>query len=57
MTFVFICDTYFQKKVFSVLVNGEIPNHKITTITANDFLETGKLPEDISGVIIERGTW
>jgi len=57
MTFAFICDSYFQKKVSSVLVNGEIPNHKIITMTASEFLETGKLPEDVSGVIIERGTW
>jgi hypothetical protein len=57
MTFVFICDLFFQKKVASHLVNGEIPNHKIITISANELLESGKLPEDISGVIIERGTW
>jgi len=57
MLFVFICDTYFQKKVSSVLVNGDIPNHKMVTITANDFLESGKLPEKISGVIVERATW
>ena len=57
MTFAFICDTYFQKKVNSSLVNGEIPNHKIITLTANEFLESGKLPEDISGIVIERETW
>jgi len=57
MTFVFICDTHFQKRVSSALVNGEVPNHKIITITADQFLESGKLPEGISGVIIERGTW
>jgi len=57
MTFAFICDPYFQKKVSSVLVNGEVPNHKIIILTASEFLETGKLPEGISGVIIERGTW
>jgi len=57
MLFAFICDTYFQKKVSSVLVNGNIPNHKIVTITANEFLETGKLPEEIAGVIVERATW
>ena len=57
MLFAFICDTYFQKKVSSVLVNGDIPNHKMVTITANDFLESGKLPEKISGVIVERATW
>ncbi|MDR2555536.1 MAG: hypothetical protein LBC64_08935 [Fibromonadaceae bacterium] len=57
MTFVFICDTHFQKKVSSALVNGEVPNHKIITMTADQFLEAGKLPEGISGVIIERGTW
>ena len=57
MLFVFICDTYFQKKVSSVLVNGDIPNHKMVTITANEFLESGKLPEGISGVIVERATW
>jgi hypothetical protein len=57
MTFAFICDTYFQKKVNANLVNGEIPNHKIITLTANEFLESGKLPEGISGVMIERGTW
>ncbi len=57
MLFAFICDTYFQKKVSSVLVNGDIPNHKIVTITANEFLETGELPKGISGVIAERATW
>jgi hypothetical protein len=57
MTFAFICDTHFQKKVSGNLVNGEIPNHKIITLTANEFLESGKLPEGISGLIIERGTW
>jgi len=57
MTFAFICDSYFQKKVSSVLVNGEIPNHKIITMTASEFLESGKLPEGISSVIIERSTW
>jgi hypothetical protein len=57
MTFAFICDTYFQKKVNGNLVNGEIPNHKIITLTANEFLESGKLPEGISGIMIERGTW
>ncbi|GBU23644.1 hypothetical protein R83H12_00260 [Fibrobacteria bacterium R8-3-H12] len=57
MTFALICDTHFQKKVNSNLVNGEIPNHKIITLTANEFLERGKLPEGISGLIIERGTW
>ncbi|MCL2261064.1 MAG: hypothetical protein FWC15_06905 [Fibromonadales bacterium] len=57
MIFAFICDSYFQKKVSSVLVNGEVPNHKITTLTADEFLEAGKLPEGISGVIIERSTW
>jgi hypothetical protein len=57
MTFAFICDAYFHKRVQNSLVNGEIPNHKIVTLTANEFLETGKLPEDISGVIFERGTW
>jgi len=57
MTFVFICDSFFQKKVSSSLVNGEIPNHKIITMTANDFLQSGQLPEGISGVIMEKGTW
>jgi len=57
MTFAFICDTHFQKKVSSALVNGEVPNHKIITMTADQFLESGKLPEGISGVIVERGTW
>jgi hypothetical protein len=57
MTFAFICDTHFQKRVSSALVNGEVPNHKIVTLTADEFLETGKLPEGISGVIVERGTW
>ncbi len=57
MVFAFICDTHFQKKVSGVLVNGEIPNHKIVTLTANDFLASGKLPEDISGVIVEKATW
>jgi len=57
MTYAFICDPYFQKKVNANLVNGEIPNHKIITLTANEFLESGKLPEGISGLIIERGTW
>jgi hypothetical protein len=57
MTFAFICDTFFQKKVNANLVSGEIPDHKIITLTANEFLESGKLPEDISGVIVERGTW
>jgi len=57
MTFAFICDPHFQKKVSASLVNGEIPNHKIITLTANEFLESGKLPEGISGLIIERGTW
>jgi len=57
MTFAFICDTHFQKKVSSALVNGEIPNHKVVTLTADEFLETGKLPEGISGVMVERGTW
>jgi hypothetical protein len=57
MTFAFICDTHFQKKVNANLVSGEIPNHKIITLTANEFLESGKLPEGISGVVVERGTW
>jgi len=57
MTFAFICDSHFQKKISGALVNGEVPNHKITTLTANEFLEAGKLPEGISGVIVERGTW
>jgi len=57
MTFIFICDTHFRNKVSGALVNGEIPNHKIVTLTADEFLATGKLPEDISGVIVERGTW
>jgi hypothetical protein len=56
MQFAFICDTHFQKKV-PAWVNGEIPNHKIITLTANEFLESGKLPEGISGVIVERATW
>jgi len=57
MIFAFICDTHFQKRVSGALVNGEIPNHKIVTLTTDKFLETGKLPEGISGVIVERGTW
>jgi hypothetical protein len=57
MTFAFICDTHFRKKVSSTLVNGEIPNHKIITLTADEFLEAGKLPEGISSVIVERVTW
>ncbi len=57
MLFAFICDSYFQKKVSSTLVNGDIPNHKIVTITANELLESGKLPQDISGAIFERATW
>jgi hypothetical protein len=57
MLFAFICDTYFQKKVSSILVNGDIPNHKIVTVTTNEFLESGKLPENISGIIVERATW
>jgi len=57
MTFVFICDAHFQKRVSSALVNGEVPNHKIITLTADEFLEAGKLPEGISGVIVERETW
>jgi len=57
MTFAFICDTHFQKRVSSALVNGEVPQHKIVTLTADEFLETGKLPDGISGVIVERTTW
>jgi hypothetical protein len=61
MTFAFICDSYFQKKKgligLSALIKGEIPNHSITTITADEFLQTGKFPDGVSGVIIERGTW
>jgi len=57
MTFVFICDPFFQKRVSSGWVNEEIPNHKVITITANDFLESGQLPEGISGVLMEKGTW
>jgi hypothetical protein len=57
MTFAFICDTHFQKRVSGALVNGEVPNHKIVTLTADEFLEAGKLPEEISCVIVERGTW
>jgi hypothetical protein len=57
MTFAFICDLHFQKRVSSALVNGEIPDHKIVTLTADEFLEAGKLPEGISCVIVERGTW
>jgi hypothetical protein len=61
MTFVFICDSYFQKKKgligLSALIKGEIPNHNIITITADEFLQTGKFPNDVSGVLIERGTW
>jgi len=57
MTFAFICDPHFQKKASASLVNGEIPNHEIITLTANEFLESGKLPENISGLIVERETW
>jgi hypothetical protein len=57
MTFVFICDSHFQKKVSSAMVNGEVPNYKILSLTADQFLETGKLPEGISGVIVEHNTW
>jgi hypothetical protein len=57
MTFAFICDLHFQKRVSSGFVNGEIPNHKIVTLTADEFLESKKLPENISGVIVERMTW
>jgi len=57
MTFAFICDPFFHKKVSSSLVNGEIPNHNIITMSANDFLESGRLPEGISGVLVEKGTW
>jgi len=57
MTFAFICDSFFQKKVSSSLVNGEIPNHSVITMTANDFLQSGRLPEGISGVLMEKGTW
>jgi hypothetical protein len=57
MTFAFICDSYFQKKVSASLVNGEIPNHNIITLTADEFLQTGKFPDGVSGVIVERGTW
>ncbi|MDR0516948.1 MAG: hypothetical protein LBH25_07890 [Fibromonadaceae bacterium] len=57
MTFVFICDSYFQKKVLGCLVNGDIPDHEIITITSNELLQTGKLPDNISGVIVERRTW
>jgi len=57
MTFAFICDNFFQKRVAADLVSGEIPNHNIITITADDILQSGKLPDNISGVIIERGTW
>jgi len=39
------------------LVNGEIPNHKVITMTANDFLQKGRLPEGVSGVLMEKGTW
>lgn len=57
MTFAFICDPHFQKRVSAALVNGEVPNHKVITLTSEQFLEAGKLPEGISGVIVERGTW
>jgi hypothetical protein len=57
MTFAFICDTFFRKKVSPGLVNGEIPNHNIITMTAGEFLENGRLPEGISGVLMEKGTW
>jgi hypothetical protein len=61
MTFAFICDSYFQKKKgligLSALIKGEIPNHNIITITADEFLQAGKFPDGVSGVIIERGTW
>jgi response regulator of citrate/malate metabolism len=60
MTFAFICDSYFQKKrgltSLSALVKSEIPNHSIITITADEFLQTGKFPDGASGVIVERGT-
>jgi hypothetical protein len=39
------------------LAKGEIPNHNIITITADEFLQTGKFPDGVSGVIVERGTW
>jgi hypothetical protein len=57
MKFAFICDSYFQKKVPSGLINGEIPNHDIVTIAADDILQTGKFPDGVSSIIIERGTW
>jgi len=57
MVFAFICDARFQKKAFGVWVNGEIPNHEIVPLTADEFLTRGKLPEGISGVIVERVTW
>jgi len=57
MTFAFICDSFFQKRVSSSLVNGEIPNHKVITMTANDFLRDGRLPEGISGILMEKETW
>jgi hypothetical protein len=57
MNFAFICDPHFRKKVSGALAAGEIPGHKIITLTANEFLETGKLPDGISAVIVEHGTW
>jgi hypothetical protein len=57
MTFAFICDSHFQKKVSDAMVKGEIPNHKVIALTANEFLETGNLPNDISAVIVEHNTW
>ncbi|MDR3000043.1 MAG: hypothetical protein LBU89_02165 [Fibromonadaceae bacterium] len=57
MTFALICDEYFQKKVSGIWFNGEIPNHKVVNMTADNLLETGKLPEGISAVLIERATW
>ncbi|MDR2580712.1 MAG: hypothetical protein LBC85_06940 [Fibromonadaceae bacterium] len=57
MKFAFICDTFFRKKVANCLVNGEVPNHDIITITASEYLQSGELPEGIAGVIIEKGTW
>jgi hypothetical protein len=57
MNFAFICDPHFQKKVSGAMASGEIPNHKIVSLTANEFLETGKLPDDLSGIVFEHGTW
>ncbi|GHV13931.1 hypothetical protein AGMMS49938_09220 [Fibrobacterales bacterium] len=57
MILTFICDSHFQKKVSLAFTHGDVHSHKIIAITADEFLQSGKLPEGTQGILVERGTW